>query len=45
MTISVFPDIALLLSTFFEEYTWSLFALIGVVLITFGNLLMLKKAH
>jgi len=41
----VFPIIALLLSTFFEEYTWSLFALLGVVLITAGNFLMLKKAH
>jgi len=41
----VFPIIALLLSTFFEEYTWSLFALLGVVLITSGNFLMLKKAH
>jgi drug/metabolite transporter (DMT)-like permease len=41
----VFPIVALLLSTFFEEYTWSLFALLGVVLITAGNFLMLKKAH
>ena len=41
----VFPIIALLLSTFFEEYTWSLFALLGVVLITAANFLMLKKAH
>ncbi|MFI5237425.1 MAG: DMT family transporter [Ignavibacteriales bacterium] len=41
----VFPIVALLLSTFFEEYAWSLFALLGVVLITTGNFLMLKKAH
>jgi drug/metabolite transporter (DMT)-like permease len=41
----VFPIIALLFSTFFEEYTWSLFALLGVALITAGNFLMLKKAH
>ena len=41
----VFPIIALLLSTMFEEYTWSLFALLGVALITTGNFLMLKKAH
>jgi drug/metabolite transporter (DMT)-like permease len=41
----VFPIIALLLSTFFEEYTWSLFALLGVALITAGNFLMLRKAH
>lgn len=41
----VFPIIALLLSTFFEDYTWSLFALLGVGFITTGNFLMLKKAH
>jgi drug/metabolite transporter (DMT)-like permease len=41
----VFPIIALLLSTFFEEYTWSLFALLGIVFITSGNFLMLRKAH
>jgi drug/metabolite transporter (DMT)-like permease len=41
----VFPIIALLLSTFFEEYTWSKFALLGVALITTGNFLMLKKAQ
>jgi len=41
----VFPIIALLLSTMFEEYTWSLFALLGIALITSGNFLMLKKAH
>jgi drug/metabolite transporter (DMT)-like permease len=41
----VFPIIALLFSTFFEEYTWSLYALIGVALITAGNSLMLKKTH
>ncbi|MCZ7610007.1 MAG: hypothetical protein M5U17_07545 [Ignavibacterium sp.] len=45
MTIVVFPDIAILLSTFFEAYTWSLFALIGVAFITFGNYLMLKKTY
>jgi drug/metabolite transporter (DMT)-like permease len=41
----VFPIIALLLSTFFEDYTWNLFALLGFGLITAGNFLMLKKAH
>jgi len=41
----VFPIIALLLSTFFEEYTWNLFALLGVALVTTGNFLMLRKAH
>ncbi len=41
----VFPIIALLLSTFFEDYTWTLFALLGIGLITAGNFLMLKRAH
>jgi drug/metabolite transporter (DMT)-like permease len=41
----VFPIIALLLSTFFEGYTWSLFAFLGVVLITAGNFLMMRTAH
>jgi len=40
-----FPIIALLLSTMFEEYTWGLFAFLGIALITTGNFLMLKKAH
>lgn len=41
----VFPIIALILSTFFEAYTWSLFALFGVALVTTGNFMMLKKAR
>ena len=39
----VIPVLALLLSTIFEEYTWSLFAVLGVILITVGNFLMLRK--
>jgi drug/metabolite transporter (DMT)-like permease len=41
----VFPIIALLLSTFFEDYTWSLISVLGIALISAGNFLMLKKAH
>ncbi len=41
----VFPIIALLLSTFFEKYSWGLFAFLGIALVTTGNFLMLKKAH
>jgi drug/metabolite transporter (DMT)-like permease len=39
----VIPILALLLSTIFEEYAWGLFALLGVILITVGNFLMLRK--
>ncbi len=39
----IFPIIALILSTIFEGYTWTLYALIGVVFILLGNLLVLKK--
>ncbi|MGE4595084.1 MAG: DMT family transporter [Gammaproteobacteria bacterium] len=35
------PTIALLLSTFFENYQWSWIGLIGVVLIIFGNIIVL----
>jgi len=35
------PTIALLLSTFFENYQWSWTGLIGVVLIIFGNIIVL----
>ena len=35
------PIVALLLSTFFEDYQWSWTALVGVVLIIVGNILVL----
>ena len=35
------PTIALLLSTFFENYQWSWFGLIGVLLIIVGNIIVL----
>ena len=35
------PTIALLLSTLFEDYIWSWTGLIGVVLIVFGNIIVL----
>jgi drug/metabolite transporter (DMT)-like permease len=38
----VFPIIALILSTAFEAYSWSEYAVIGVLLITFGNFMILK---
>ena len=39
----IIPVIALILSTIFEEYTWTLYALIGVALILIGNMLVLIK--
>ena len=39
----VFPIIALILSTLFENYEWSAYAIIGVILITIGNYMVLKN--
>jgi drug/metabolite transporter (DMT)-like permease len=40
--VNVFtPVIALLISTFFEDYQWSWTGLVGVVLIIVGNILVL----
>lgn len=39
----IVPVIALILSTIFEEYTWTLYAFIGVALILIGNMLVLIK--
>ena len=39
----IIPVIALILSTIFEEYTWTLYAFIGVALILIGNMLVLIK--
>ncbi len=40
----LFPIIALTLSTFFENYTWSVSAFIGVVFILAGNLLVMRTS-
>ena len=37
----LFPIVALLLSTLFEQYHWSAAALLGVVTVLGGNLLIL----
>jgi drug/metabolite transporter (DMT)-like permease len=39
----IIPVIALILSTIFEEYTWALYAFVGVALILIGNMLVLIK--
>ena len=40
----IFPLVALGISTIFEGYQWSAYALIGIVLILGGNLLILKRS-
>lgn len=40
----LFPIIALLLSTVFEDLQWGIFQLIGVVLLLFGNAMVLNKS-
>jgi drug/metabolite transporter (DMT)-like permease len=39
----LFPVVALAISTFFEGYQWSVYSLIGMVLILIGNGLVLNK--
>lgn len=39
----IFPLVALGISTIFEGYQWSSYAVIGIVLILGGNLLILKR--
>ena len=39
----VFPIIALILSTIFEAYSWNGYAIIGVILVTLGNFMILKR--
>ena len=38
----VFPIVALILSTLFEGYLWDAYAIVGVVLVTLGNFMVLK---
>jgi hypothetical protein len=38
------PVVALILSTFFEEYQWSASAVFGVISVLFGNLIILSPA-
>lgn len=39
----VIPIIALILSSIFEDYKWTTMALIGVVFVTLGNIMVLRK--
>ena len=38
------PVVALVISTFFEEYQWSVSAIVGVVVVLLGNLIILTPA-
>ena len=38
------PVVALIISTFFEEYQWSASAVFGVIVVLFGNLIILTPA-
>ena len=40
----IFPIIALILSTIFEGYNWTIYAFIGVMFVLVGNVLVLKKS-
>ena len=40
----LFPAIALTISTFFEDYSWTLVAIFGFGLVLIGNYLVLKKS-
>ena len=39
----VIPVIALMLSVWFEDYNWSIFVVMGILLILVGNVLVLRK--
>jgi drug/metabolite transporter (DMT)-like permease len=39
------PVVALILSTFFEEYQWSVNAVLGVIVVLVGNLIILPPAE
>lgn len=41
----LFPIVALMASTIFEEFEWSLAAIAGIGLTILGNLVMFGKAH
>ena len=41
----VIPIIALILSTIFEDYSWNVWAIIGVLFILVGNFIVLRKRY
>ncbi|WP_395343632.1 DMT family transporter [Ningiella sp. W23] len=43
--VLVYPIVALAISTFFEDYTWSQYSAIGVLFVIFGNAVAMGKAN
>ena len=43
--VLVYPIVALLMSTLFEGYTWSAAAVVGVIVVLFGNAVAMGKAN
>jgi drug/metabolite transporter (DMT)-like permease len=43
--VLVYPIVALIISTFFESYMWSIYAVIGVILVLIGNAIAMGKAN
>ena len=41
--VLVYPMVALVISTFFEGYQWSLLSVIGVVIVLIGNAIAMGK--
>ena len=41
----IFPVFALLISTAFENYQWTAFALVGLTLVVTGNIIMLRSRN
>lgn len=41
--VLVYPIVALLISTVFEGYSWSLFSILGVLVVLFGNAIAMGK--
>jgi drug/metabolite transporter (DMT)-like permease len=41
--VLVYPMVALVISTFFEGYTWSVLSVVGVVIVLVGNAIAMGK--
>jgi drug/metabolite transporter (DMT)-like permease len=39
----IFPIIALILSSFFENYNWSFYSILGLLFLSAGNIMVLRK--
>lgn len=41
--VLVYPMVALVISTFFEGYTWSVLSVTGVIIVLIGNAIAMGK--